>query len=72
MAVGVGVGVGLRMVNVSIAVPVPLPLVALRVMLNVPVTVGVPEIKPVIGFTVKPAGKGAAPHVLIAWSAVIW
>src|SRR5436190_2004080 len=32
------------MVNVSGPVPVPLPLVALRVMLNVPVVVGVPEI----------------------------
>jgi len=42
------------------------------VMLNVPTTVGVPEIKPVDVFTVKPAGNGAAPHVLIAWSAVIW
>ena len=60
------------MVNVNGPVPVPLPLVALRVMLNVPTTVGVPEIKPVDVFTVKPAGNGAAPHVLIAWSAVIW
>jgi hypothetical protein len=59
-------------VNVSGPVPVPLPLVALRVTLNVPVTVGVPEIKPVDVLTVKPAGNGAAPHVLIAWSAVIW
>jgi hypothetical protein len=59
------------MVNVSGPVPVPLPLVALRVMLNVPTTVGVPEIKPVDVFTVKPAGNGAAPHVVIAWSAVI-
>jgi len=60
------------MVNVSGPVPVPLPLVALRVMLNVPATVGVPEIKPVEVFKVKPAGNGTAPHVLIAWSAVIW
>ena len=59
-------------VSVSGPVPVPLPLVALRVMLNVPATVGVPEIKPVEVFKVKPAGNGTAPHVLIAWSAVIW
>ena len=59
-------------VNVSVAVPVPLPLVALRVMLYVFAVVGVPEIKPVDVFTVKPAGKGDAPHVLIAWLAVIW
>jgi hypothetical protein len=59
-------------VNVSGPVPVPLTLVALRVMLYVPGVVGVPEIKPVVVFTVKPAGNGAAPHVVIAWSAVIW
>jgi len=59
-------------VNVSGPVPVPLAFVALRVMLNTPTAVGVPEIKPVDVFTVKPAGNGAAPHVLIAWSAVIW
>src|SRR5438067_9127835 len=61
------------MVNVNGPVPVPLPLVALRVMLNVPTTVGVPEIKPV-AFTLKPAGRGVAPHPPegITWSAVIW
>ena len=53
-------------VNVSGPVPVPLPFVALRVMLNVPTTVGVPKINPVAEFTVKPAGNGAAPHVVIA------
>jgi hypothetical protein len=62
----------LAIVSVSVAVPVPLPLVALRLMLYVPATVGVPEIKPVDVFTVKPAGNGAAPHVLIVWLAVIW
>ena len=71
VAVGVGVGDRLVMVNVSVAVPVPLPFVALSVMLYVPAVVGVPEINPVDVFTVKPAGNGAAPHVLIAWSAVI-
>jgi hypothetical protein len=53
-------------VSVSVAVPVPLPLVALRVMVYVPAVVGVPEIKPVAVFTAKPAGNGAAPHVVIA------
>ena len=72
VAVGVGVGVGLLMVNVSVAVPVPLPFVALSVMLYVPAVVGVPEINPVDVFTVKPAGNGAAPQVMITWSAVIW
>jgi hypothetical protein len=41
-------------------------------MLYVPAVVGVPEIKPVLVFTVNPAGNGAAPHVVIVWSAVIW
>ena len=63
---------GALIVNVSGPVPVPLPFVALRVMLYGPAVVGVPEIKPVIVFTVKPAGNGAAPHVLIVWLAVIW
>jgi hypothetical protein len=63
---------GATIVNVNSPVPVPLPLVALRVMLNTPATVGVPEINPVVVFTVKPVGNGAAPHVLIDWSAVIW
>jgi hypothetical protein len=60
------VGTGLPIVNVSGPVPVPLALVALRVTLNTPTTVGVPEIKPVAVLTVKPAGNGVAPHVLIA------
>ena len=60
------------MVNVSVCVPVPLPLVALRVMLYVPVVVGVPEIKPETVSILRPAGKGAAPQVVIGWSAVIW
>jgi hypothetical protein len=41
-------------------------------MLNTPTAVGVPEIKPVAVLTVKPAGNGVAPQVVIAWSAVIW
>jgi hypothetical protein len=66
------VGTGLPIVNVSGPVPVPLTFVALRVMLNTPTAVGVPEINPVAVLTVKPAGNGAAPQVVIAWSAVIW
>jgi hypothetical protein len=52
-------------VKVSGPVPVPLPLVALRVILNTPETVGVPEINPVAVFTVRPFGNGAASHVVI-------
>ena len=68
---GIGVGVGLLIVNVNVWVPVPFAFVALRVMLYVLAVVGVPEIKPVPVLTVRPAGNGAAPHVVIAWSAVI-
>ena len=48
-------------VSVSVAVPVPVPLVALIVTLEVPAAVGVPEIRPVLEFTVIPAGSPVAP-----------
>jgi len=54
------VGTGLLIVKVSVAVPVPPALVALMVTVYVPAVVGVPEINPVLGFTVKPAGNGVA------------
>ncbi len=53
-------------VKVKVAFPVPLPLVALMVTLYVPAVVGVPEIKPVEVFTVKPAGRPVALQVVIA------
>jgi hypothetical protein len=56
----VGAG-GLPTVNVTVAVPVPPALVALTVNAYVPVAVGVPEISPVLVFTVKNAGKPVAP-----------
>ena len=59
-------------VKVNVALPVPLPLVALRLTLNVPAVVGVPEIKPFAVLTVKPAGNGVAPQVVMLWFAVIW
>ena len=63
-------------VRMSVAVPVPLALVALMVTLYglpefVPAA-GVPEINPVLVFTLKPVGRPIAPQVVIAWSAVIW
>ena len=58
-------GGGGLIVKVSVAVPVPLPLVALRLTLYVPAVVGVPEIKPVAVLTLKPAGKGVAPQVVM-------
>jgi hypothetical protein len=49
------------MVSVRVALPVPPLLVALRVTVEVPAAVGVPEINPVPLFTVNPAGNPVAP-----------
>jgi hypothetical protein len=40
-----------------LALPVPTRLLALMVTLPVPVTEGVPRMRPVAGFTLKPAGR---------------
>jgi len=62
----------LAIVSVSVAVPVPLLLETLRLILNVPAAVGVPEIKPVAALKLKPGGIGVAVYPLgIAWLAVI-
>jgi hypothetical protein len=53
-------GAGGLIVKVNVALPVPPALVALMVTLYVPAVVGVPEIKPVLVFTVKPAGNPVA------------
>ena len=75
---GVGAGGGGKsIVTLSIALPVPPPLVALMVIgfpfvtLNVPAVVGVPEINPVVVFTVKPAGNGVALKLVGLLVAVI-
>ncbi len=52
-------GAGL-IVKVSVWLPVPPALVALIVTLYVPAVVGVPEIKPVLVFTDRPAGSPVA------------
>jgi hypothetical protein len=54
------VGTGLLMVMTRVAVPVPPELVALIVTLYTPPTVGVPEMSPVLVFTLRPAGNGLA------------
>ena len=54
------VGSGLLIVKVKVALPVPPELVALMVTLYVPAVVGVPEIKPVLVFTDRPAGSTPA------------
>jgi len=48
-------------VSVRVALPVPLTLVALSVTFDVPGAVGVPEINPVVLFTVSPLGNPVAP-----------
>ena len=58
-------------VKVSVALPVPPALVALMVTLYVPAVVGVPEINPVLVFTVKPAGSPVALKLVGLLVAVI-
>ena len=53
-------GVAGLIVKVSVWLPVPPALLALIVAVYVPAVVGVPEIKPVLVFTVKPAGNPVA------------
>ena len=52
-------GDGTTAVTVSVRCPLPVPplFVALTVTLEVPALVGVPEIKPEVVFTVRPAGN---------------
>ena len=58
-------------VKVSVALPVPPALVALMVTLYVPAVVGVPEINPVLVFTVRPAGSPVALKLVGLLVAVI-
>jgi len=64
-------GGGLTTVNVSVALPVPPALVALMVTAYVPAVVGVPEINPVLVFTLKPAGSPVALKLVGLLVAVI-
>jgi hypothetical protein len=68
-------GVAALIVKVSVALPVPPALVALMVTLyglpaSVPIA-GVPEIKPVVVFTVKPDGNPVALKLVGLLLAVI-
>ena len=58
-------------VKVNVAVPVPPELVALIVTLYVPAVVGVPEIKPELVFTDRPAGSPVALKLVGLLVAVI-
>jgi hypothetical protein len=64
-------GAGMTTVTVSVAVPVPPALVALIVTVYVPAVVGVPEINPVLVFTVKPGGSPVASKLVGLFVAVI-
>ena len=55
-------GLGELMVMSNEAVPDPLPLAALKLTLAVPVTVGIPEILPLLVLTLNPAGSPVAPN----------
>ena len=59
------------MVKVSVALPVPPALVALIVTVYVPAVVGVPEITPVVVFTVNPPGSPVALKLVGLLVAVI-
>ena len=56
----------------KIAFPVPPELVALTDTMEFPAVVGVPEIRPVVELTLKPAGKPDAPNEVGLLLAAIW
>ena len=58
-------------VKVNVVVPVPPELVALIVTVYVPAVVGVPEIKPELVFTDRPAGSPVALKLVGLLVAVI-
>jgi len=64
-------GGGGLIVKVSVALPVPPAFVALIVTVNVPAVVGVPEIIPLVVFTLKPPGSPVALKLVGLLVAVI-
>ena len=73
MPKGVAVGVGwLDMVIATANVPVPDAFVALTMAFVVPRVVDEPEMRPVMVFTVNPAGRPVAPKLVGPLLAVIW
>ena len=65
-------GAGGLIVRVRALVPVPPAFVALRVIFEVPMVVGVPEIRPVAVLIDRPAGKPAALKLAGLLVAKIW
>ena len=64
-------GVAGLIVRVSVAVPVPPALVALKLILELPAVVGVPEINPVAESMANPAGSPVALKLVGLLVAVI-
>ena len=59
--------------NVSAALPVPPMFVAVMFAVKLPAIVGVPEIRPVVAFRLRPAGSAVAlPKLVGLLVAVIW
>ena len=58
-------------VNNRVRIPIPQALLALIVMLLLPTVVGVPEMTPVSGLMLKPAGRPVAAKLVAALSAVM-
>ena len=56
----------------SVALPVPPVFIALTVTDEFPTAVGVPEIRPVVELTLRPAGRPVAPNEVALLLAVIW
>src|SRR2546428_12864107 len=64
-------GVAAVIVTASVWVPVPPALVALRVTVEAPAVVGVPEMSPVVALSARPAGNPVAPKLVGLFVAVI-
>src|SRR3989442_12797071 len=64
-------GVGGVIVTASVWVPVPPALVALRVTVEAPAVVGVPEMRPVVALSARPAGNPGAPRLVGVLVAVV-
>ena len=65
-------GAGGLIVKDNVLLPVPPALVALKVTLEVPAAVGVPEMSPVTVLIVKPLGSPVALKLVGLLVAVIW
>jgi hypothetical protein len=65
------IGTTVPIVSVKVACPEPPLLVAVKVTVEVPALVGVPEINPLLAFTDSPAGKPLAPKLVGEFVATI-